>query len=100
MGNELNSDELNICRQCGKCKEFPKNYWSEIPDTDCELFAIAFMRREDAMQKVRRAKEELLDLKVLKNKTGDFEKLKGYEIYEKRLMSIIKKFEPYGAQNW
>ena len=46
------------------------NGWGFIP-SGCGFESWMFMRREEDMQKIRHAKEELLDLKVMKSKTKD-----------------------------
>ncbi len=100
MGNELDLDLLNFCIKCKKCDDLPSTYWCTIPQEGCNIAGIVFLKREEDMQIVRRAKEELLELKILKKKTTDKTKLNDYEDYEKRLNLIVQKFAQYGADKW
>lgn len=84
----------DICRECKKCNFNPKDYWEKFPE-NCKLHDRIFLKREQDMENVRKAKEELLNLKIenLKGNNKNFAKINALEKY-------IEQFKIYGADNW
>jgi len=81
------------------CAKFPSNGWITTPP-ECGYTSWLFIQREADMQKVRKAKEELFDLKVMKSKTQDIELLKKIETVEKKIDSMINSYARYGSRHW
>ncbi len=66
------------------CKHFPSTPWAIVPP-GCGFEGWLFMKREEDKQKVRLAKEELLELKLLRKRTTNEETLKKISIVEQKL---------------
>jgi len=81
------------------CSLCPANGWVVIPP-NCGYESWGFMKREEDMRKVRRAKEELIDLEVMKKKTQNEELSKKIEAVEKKLGKTIDMFSEYGSHSW
>lgn len=75
------------------------NAWIVTPPS-CGFNAWLFLKRENDMQRVRRAKEELLDLKVMKTKTKDLSIICKIESIEKKINSTIELYAKYGSNDW
>jgi Fe-S-cluster containining protein len=81
------------------CVYCPSSAWVVTPP-GCGFEHWLFLKREEYMQKVRKAKEELLDLKVMRNKTKDENILKKIESVQKKIEHTIDMFADYGSQYW
>lgn len=81
------------------CKHFPSSPWAIVPP-DCGFEGWLFWKREEIKQNVRKEKEELLELKLLKKRTNDYEKLKKIELVEQKLQRNIDLYKKYGSENW
>ena len=67
---------------------------------DCAYEGYSFIAREKVKAKIRKAKEELLDIKVLRlaeQQRGVIEKLNRHE---KKLLDMIQEYEKFGSQDW
>lgn len=81
------------------CRHFPSTPWSIVPP-GCGFEGWLFGRREDEKAKIRKVKEELLDLKVLESKTKDTELLMKIQAVKNKLQQRIDLFKKYGSENW
>lgn len=81
------------------CKNFSVYPWAIIPQ-GCEMAGMLFLKREEEKQHVRKAKEELLDLAVLKTKIKNKETLERIASVEKKLNRTIELYREYGADDW
>ena len=81
------------------CRNFPPTAWSVTP-VGCGFKHWLFLKQEEYMQKVRKAKEELLDLRIMRNKTEDERLLKKIESVEKKIENTINMFSDYGSKYW
>ncbi len=81
------------------CIYCPSNGWVVTPP-GCGFESWLFLKREEDMKKVRKAKEELLDLRVMRKKTQDFEILKKIDSVEKKVCNTIELFAEYGSKYW
>lgn len=81
------------------CIHCPSSGWVVVPP-GCGFEGWLFLKREEDRQKVRRAKEELLELKLLKKKTKDEKLLFKIESVEKKLLNTIDLFKNYGSADW
>ncbi len=81
------------------CIYCPSSGWVVVPP-GCGFEAWLFLKREEDMQKVRHAKEELLDLKIMKTKTKDEKLLKKIDSVEKTIQKTIEMFAPHGSAEW
>ena len=82
-----------LCRHC------PCSPWAIVPP-GCGFEAWLFLKREEDKQKVRKAKEDYLELQLLKTKTKDPENLRKIESVENKIKHTIEIFKKYGSENW
>ena len=61
---------------------------------------MAFWQREEIKQKVRRYKEELLELALLRKKTKDVETVNKILAVEQKIKKNIDMYKKYGSENW
>lgn len=81
------------------CIHCPSTPWSIVPP-GCGFEGWLFMERENAKQKVRKAKEDLLELKLLKNKSDDPDLLKRIASVEHKIQNTIELYKKYGSYDW
>ncbi len=81
------------------CIHCPSSGWVVVPP-GCGFEAWLFLQREEDKQKVRRAKEEYLELQLLKRKTKDAAILEKITSVEKKIQHTIDIFKAYGSDNW
>lgn len=82
-----------LCRHC------PSTPWAIVPP-GCGFEAWLFLRREEDKQKVRKAKEDYLELQLLKKKTTSSENLKKIASVEHKIQHTIDIYRKYGSENW
>lgn len=82
-----------LCRHC------PSTPWAIVPP-GCGFEAWLFLRREQDKQKVRKAKEDYLELQLLKKKTTSPENLKKIASVEHKIQHTIDIYRKYGSENW
>ena len=82
-----------LCRHC------PSTPWSIVPP-GCGFEGWLFLKREEAKQKVRKAKEDLLELKLLKTKNPTEDILKKISSVEHKIQTTIDMYKKYGSENW
>ena len=81
------------------CRFYPKNEFVVLPE-DCAYEGYSFVAREKVKARIRKAKEELLDIKVLRHgeqQRGIIEKLNRHE---KKLLDMIQEYKNFGSQDW
>ncbi len=81
------------------CRLYPKNEFVPLP-TDCAYEGYSFMAREKVKAKIRKTKEQLLDIKVLRKNAkdkGTFEKLNKLE---SKLNQFVNEFKTFGSEDW
>ena len=81
------------------CKQCPSTPWSIVPP-NCGFEGWLFWQREEIKQKIRKSKEELLELKILRMKTIDKEVLKKIDAVEHKIQKSIDFYKKYGSENW
>ena len=81
------------------CRFFPKNEFIVLPE-DCAYEGFAFIAREKVKAKVRKAKEELLDIKVLRNSEQQRGVIEKFNRLEKKLLETIDEYKNFGSQDW
>ncbi len=86
-------NRLDLCRHC------PSSPWSIVPP-GCGFEGWLFWQREEIKQKIRRSKEELLELKLLRMRTKDEETLKRISSVEHKITKNIEAYKKYGSENW
>lgn len=82
-----------LCRHC------PSSPWSIVPP-GCGFEGWLFWKREEEKEKIRRAKEELLELKLLKKRNNSPETLQKIEAVEQKILRNIAMYKKYGSENW
>lgn len=82
-----------LCRHC------PSTPWSIVPP-GCGFEGWLFLERERAKEKIRRSKEELLELKLLKKRKVDEAILKRIEAVEHKINTSIELYKKYGSYDW
>lgn len=96
-------DEDNSCKVYDMrpkfCRHYPKNEFISLPD-GCSYCGYSFVQREKVKSKVRKAKEQLLDIKVMRQQPldkGTFEKLNKIE---KQCLAYIDQYKNFGSKDW
>lgn len=84
---------LDLCKHC------PSTPWSIVPP-DCGFEGWLFWQREEVKQKIRKSKEELLELKLLRMQTKDEKVLKKIDDVEQKIQTGIDFYKKYGSENW
>lgn len=82
-----------LCRHC------PSTPWAIVPP-GCGFEGWLFWKREEDKQKIRRLKEELLELQLLRNRTSDAETLRKVSAVEQKIQKNIDLYKKYGSENW
>ena len=97
----LNDD--NTCKvyemRPNLCREYPKSPFTVVPE-NCGYIGYLFESMEDVKKNVRKMKEELLDIALIKENSTNANEIKKYENIESKYLTIINKYEPYGAKHW
>ena len=81
------------------CMHFPSTPWAIVPP-NCGFEGWLFWKREEIKQNVRKEKEELLELKLLKKRTKDPNTLQKIELVEQKIKRNINLYEKYGSKDW
>lgn len=84
---------LDLCKHC------PSTPWSIVPP-GCGFEGWLFWQREEIKQKIRKSKEELLELKLLRMRTKDENTLQKINIVEHKIQRSIDFYKKYGSENW
>lgn len=84
---------LTLCKYC------PSSPWSIVPP-GCGFEGWLFWQREELKQKIRKSKEELIELQLLKKKTTNPENLKKILSVEQKILKNIDAYKKYGSQDW
>lgn len=96
-------DDNNLCTRYENrlllCKHFPASPWAIVPP-GCGYEGWLFMKREEAKQKIRKIKEELLELQLLKKKTNSLDIQLKIASVEKKMQNTVELFKKYGSENW
>lgn len=82
-----------LCRHC------PSTPWAVVPP-GCGFEAWLFLKREEVKQKVRKSKEDLLELKLLRTKMKKPEDLKKIDTVINKIYGIIESYKKYGSEDW
>ncbi len=82
-----------LCRHC------PSSPWVIVPP-DCGFEGWLFWKREEEKQKIRKSKEDLLELKLLRSKTKDPQTLEKISAVEQKIYRNIDSLKKYGSENW
>ena len=96
-------DDDNLCTRydtrLALCKHFPASPWAIVPP-GCGYEGWLFMKREEAKQKIRKIKEELLELQLLKNKAVSPDIQLKIASVEKKMLANIELYKKHGSENW
>ena len=84
---------LDLCKHC------PSTPWSIVPP-GCGFEGWLFWQREEIKQKIRKSKEELLELNLLRMRTKDENTLQKINIVEHKIQRGIDFYKKYGSENW
>lgn len=84
---------LDLCKHC------PSTPWSVVPP-GCGFEGWLFWQREEIKQKIRKSKEELLELKLLRMRTKNENTLQKINIVEHKIQRGIDFYKKYGSENW
>ncbi len=95
--------EDNLCGRYEErkllCKHFPSSPWAIVPP-GCGFEGWLFWKREETKQKIRKVKEDLLELELLKSKTKDPETLLKIAAVEKKMYNSIELHKKHGSEFW
>ena len=82
-----------LCRHC------PSTPWAVVPP-GCGFEAWLFLKREETKQKIRKSKEDLLELKLLRSKMKKPEDLIKIDAVVNKIYGMIESYKKYGSENW
>lgn len=86
-------NRLTLCKHC------PSTPWTIVPP-GCGFEGWLFWKREEDKQRVRKAKEELLELQLLRRRMQNVETLNKISVVEQKLQKTIDFYKKYGSENW
>ncbi len=93
----------NLCQRYNNrlllCKHFPASPWAIVPP-GCGYEGWLFMKREETKQKIRKVKEELLELQLLKKKAFSPDIQLKISAVEKKMLNTIDIHKKHGSENW
>lgn len=81
------------------CKHFPASPWAIVPP-GCGYEGWLFIKREEVKQKIRKIKEELIELELLKKKTKSQELLAKIDTVINKMHHSIDLYKKHGSENW
>lgn len=81
------------------CRNYPKNEFVVLP-ADCSYEGYSFAMREKVKAKVRKAKEELLDIKIMRQTAVDKGVIEKLNKLEKKLNQLIEDYKAFGSYDW
>jgi len=81
------------------CRFYPKNEFVNLPE-DCSYEGYAFVLKEKVKAKIRKAKEELLEIKVLRQNNSERGIIEKLNRHEKKLFDLIQEYKAFGSQDW
>lgn len=81
------------------CKHFPSSPWAIVPP-NCGFEGWLFERREEIKQKIRKTKEDLIELQLLKKKVTQQKDLDRIALVEHKMLSNIEHYKKYGSEDW
>lgn len=81
------------------CKHCPSTPWVITPP-GCGFEGWLYLMREKDKKKIRKSKEDLLELQLLKTKMKNPDDLKKIESVENKIYNTIEKYKKYGSENW
>lgn len=89
-----------LCFHCNKCGgNLPQNVFSDIPE-NCGYYGWIFLKQEEHKQKVRKIKEEMIELKVKINNSKSNTKKKKYEHALKKIYEKLEDLKEFGPINF
>ena len=81
------------------CRHFPASPWAIVPP-GCGFEGWLFLKREEIKQKIRKVKEELIELQLLKTKVKDEATLEKIKAVEEKMHKSIDMYKKYGSEDW
>ena len=81
------------------CRHFPASPWAIVPP-GCGFEGWLFLKREEIKQKIRKVKEELIELELIKKKIKDDATLEKIKTVEEKMHKSIDTYKKYGSENW
>lgn len=81
------------------CRQYPKNEFIILPD-GCAYEGYSFLAREKVKAKVRKAKEQLLDVKVMRQNANDRATVERLKKIEKKNQQFIEQYKIFGSEDW
>ncbi len=81
------------------CRQYPKNEFIPVPE-ECSYSGYSFAMREKVKAKVRKAKEELLDIKIMRQNASERSVLERLNKLEKKATQLIEEYKAFGSYGW
>ena len=81
------------------CRHFPSSPWAVVPP-ECGYEGWLFEKREEIKQKIRKTKEDLIELEILKKRNITPSTMTKIEAVERKMMASIEMYSKYGSENW
>ena len=81
------------------CRQYPKNEFIPVP-CGCSYEGYSFLVREKVKAKVRKAKEELLDIKIMREKAVERAVIEKLNKIEAKLIALVESYKAFGSYDW
>lgn len=81
------------------CRQYPKNEFIPVAD-GCSYSGYSFAIREKVKAKVRKAKEELLDIEMLRCNATERSVIERLNKLEKKAQQTIDNYKAFGSYDW
>lgn len=81
------------------CRQYPKNEFIPVAE-GCSYAGYSFAMREKVKAKVRKAKEELLDIKIMRQSATERSVIEKLNKLEKKALQLIDVYKAYGSYSW
>ena len=81
------------------CRDYPKSAFTVLPE-NCAYEGYIFEIREKIKEQIRKIKEKLADISVIKHNSVNVNEIRKCNELEEKYTKMIEKFSPYGAKDW
>jgi len=81
------------------CRDYPKSAFTVVPE-NCAYEGYLFEAMEDIKKYIRKTKEELMEISLIKKNCNNPNEIRKYENLEKKYIMLIEKYRSYGSEDW
>ena len=81
------------------CRHFPSSPWAVVPP-GCGFEGWLFEKREEIKQRIRKTKEELIELDLLRLRTTSESTLEKIDAVRNKMIASIDMYKVHGSEDW